>query len=195
MMMTERIQNLCRLTLEGRMYVSPVSVEFDRQDDLLPAAEKEPKRICEYILAQEPMLTPYSAFTGFFRFDGSVVGDAFHRSGHRATQEGMAQFYLKPVDNLSTMEWQHATADYRKVLRLGIRGIIGEVDRSLAVHSLPQETAFLNGLKKVAKAMILWARKCADRAESFGKNAEDPSVRGNMTRLASALRRVPEYPP
>ena len=28
-------------------------------------------------------------------------------------------FYIKPIDNLSTMKWQHATADYNKILQKG----------------------------------------------------------------------------
>lgn len=193
--MTERIQKLLHMTLDGSMTVSPVSICFDRMDYLLPPSEMEPKRISEYILAQEPKITSCSAFTGFFVFNGSVIGDAFHRSGHRFTQEGMSHFYLKPVDNLSTMEWQHATADYRKVLHKGIRGILGEIEESLAVHTAPEETAFLLGLRTVAEAMIGWAGKCADKAEAFCGSTENPEAKKRLSQLAEALRRVPEYPP
>ena len=183
------------MTLDGTMTVSPVSVSFDRMDFLLPQSEMDTKRIAEYIQAQEPKITSSSAFTGFFVFNGSVIGDAFHRSGHRFTQEGMAQFYLKPIGNLSTMEWQHATADYRKVLQKGIRGILGEIEDSLAVHTAPEEIAFLRGLKTVAEAMIGWAKKCADKVEAFAGSTENPDDRKRLFRLAEALRRVPEYPP
>lgn len=193
--MTERIQNLLQMTLDGSLAVSPVSVNFDRLDYLLPQSEADTKRIAEYILAQEPKITLHSAFTGFFTFNGSVIGDAFHRSGHRFTQEGMSHFYLKPIDNLSTMEWQHATADYRKVLQKGIRGLLGEIEDSLSVHTVPEETAFLQGLKTVAEAMIGWARKCADRVEAFCRDTDDTDAGTRLTLLAETLRRVPEYPP
>ena len=75
--MNERINKLC-----GEMYDAPVKDEFDRMDIFLPEAERDVKRICEYILNQQPKLTKYSAFTGFFNFDGSVVGDVFNRSGY-----------------------------------------------------------------------------------------------------------------
>ena len=146
--MNERIKKLTEFTLNGDMYVSPVKTEFDREDLFLPRSEREVKRLCEYIKNQQPMITEYSKLTGFFRCDGSVVGDAFTRVGHKATAEALNNFYLKPIDNLSTMESQHATADYKKVLEKGINGIIGEIDESLKIHKREEETEFLNGIKK-----------------------------------------------
>ena len=52
------------------------------------------------------------------------------------------------------MEWQHATADYKKVLENGINGIIGEIDNSLKIHKKQEETEFLDGIKKIAEALI-----------------------------------------
>ena len=77
--MIERIAKLTELTLNGDMFVETVKTEFDREDLFLPKSEMEVKRICEYILNQQPKITKYSKMTGFFRFDGSVVGDAFGR--------------------------------------------------------------------------------------------------------------------
>lgn len=101
----------------------------------LSKTETEVKRLCEYIKNQQPKLTEYSKLTGFFRCDGSVVGDAFRRVGHKATEEALNNFYLKPVDNLSTMEWQHATADYKKVLEKPHSRAISETDRRFVTSS------------------------------------------------------------
>lgn len=193
--MNERIEKLTQLTLNGEMYVHAVKTKFDRKDLFLPQSEMEVKRICEYILNQEPKLTPYSKMTGFFRFDGSVVGDAFGRSGHAATQRTMAEFYLKPVDNLSTMEWQHATADYSKVLKDGISGIIDEIDRSLQTHETAEEIAFLQGVKKVAQTVIEWAKVCSDKVAKFAETVEVPEYRQNLMQLSAALLNVPKNRP
>ncbi len=193
--MTERINKLVSLTLSGEMYVKTIPTAFNRNDLFLSKSEIEVKRICEYILNQEPIITEYSAFTGFFRFDGSVVGDAFHRSGHKATQEVMSQFYLKPVDNLSTMEWQHATADYTKVLSKGIRGLVEEIDESLERHTEQNEIDFLCGIRKVAHALIDWARKCSDRAGELAGKTTDTRAKKRLYRLSDALSRVPEFAP
>lgn len=193
--MTERIARLTALTLSGKMYVSPVKTNLGKADRHSSKQEKESRRLCAYILNQEPKLTPYSCMTGFFRFDGSVVGDAFRRQGHQATQDAMKLFYLKPIDNLSTMEWQHATADYTKVLNKGIRGIISDIDESLRKHRDPEQTAFLTALKRVANAMIDWAHKCSDRALAFSQTVENRQYKQNLIQLSETLLRVPENAP
>lgn len=193
--MTERIKKLTELTLSGQMYANTVKTAYDEADLLLPRQEMESKRICEYILNQEPKLTEYSCLTGFFNFDGSVVGDAFRRGGHTATQEAMKLFYLMPIDNLSTMEWQHATADYTKILNKGISGIIGDIDESLKIHDDPEQVEFLLALKRVANALIAWAHKCSKRALALSKGVENAQYKSNLERLSQALLRIPEHAP
>lgn len=193
--MTERIKKLTELTLNGDMYVNPIHTEFDRTDLFLPEEEMNIKRLCEYIKNQEPLITEYSALIGNFKFDGSVVGDAFSRSGHEKTEKAMREFYLKPIDNISTMEWQHATADYKKVLSVGISGLINEIEESLKTHTSESETSFLNGLKAVANAIVFWANKCGDRAAEFARHIENKERKGNLEKLSKALKRVPRNAP
>ena len=196
MIMTERIRKLTEMTLAGEMYVNPVAVSFDREDIFLDEEERNVKRLCEYIMAQEPKITEHSALTGFFNFNGSVVGDAFHRGGYKGTSELCSLFYLKPVDNLSTMEWQHATADYRKVLSKGIAGIKAEIAESLANHTKPEEQSFLKGLDRVADTMIAWAVRCSEKVKAFaGESTHDPETKKRLLRLSDALKWVPEHPP
>ena len=193
--MIERIEKLTELTLSGEMYVNPIKTKFDREDLFLSENEMQVKRICEYILNQEPKITKYSKLTGFFRFDGSVVGDAFGRSGHKATGEIMNLFYLKPLDNLSTMEWQHATADYTKVLNNGILGIIQDIEKSLAIHNKAEEIEFLKGLKEVANAMIGWGEKCSAKVLEFSKTVKEAEYKANLEKLSGALLNVPKTKP
>lgn len=193
--MTERIKKLTELTLAGQMYVDSMQTEFDREDFLLAESEMQVKRICEYIVNQKPKITQYSKLTGFFRFDGSVVGDAFVRSGHRATAEAMNLFYLKPIDNLSTMEWQHATGDYGRVLNGGFSGLLDEIENSAAMHQKAEEIAFLNGLKNIANAMIAWSEKCAEDVLKFAETVEEAEYRSNLQRLSAALLHVPKNRP
>lgn len=193
--MLERIERLTELTLKGEMYVNPVKTEFDREDLFLPENEMKVKRICEYILNQKPKITKYSKMTGLFRFDGSVVGDAFCRNGYKATQEVMNLFYLKSVDNLSTMEWQHATGDYNKVLSGGLNGIMKAIEKSLAVHNKTEEIEFLNGLKKIAEAVIAWGEKCSAEVLEFSKNIEEEEYKSNLEKLSAALLNVPKNKP
>ncbi|MBO7171290.1 MAG: hypothetical protein J6W28_08960 [Clostridia bacterium] len=193
--MNARIKALTEKTLAGEMFAVTTKVEFDRNDIFLSEEERDVKRLCEYILAQEPVLTEYQTMTGFFNFNGSVIGDAFHRSGHRHFNAVKETHYLKSVDNLSTLEWQHATADYEAVLAKGISGLIADIDRSLAHHTAPDEVAFLVGLKRVAETMILWARKCAERALALAEKTENAEHAKNLRKLGETLLRVPEKAP
>ena len=190
--MTERIKKLTELTLKGDMYVEPVKTEFDRKDLLMPQDECDVKRLCEYILNQEPKITEYSRFTGFFRFDGSVVGDAFTRSGYRETQRILfKEFYLKNIDGISTAEWQHATADFKTVIEKGIEGIIESIDESYEKHENPEQRKYLGQLKQVANAMIAWGEKCSRRAAEFAEKVDNPEYKANLEKLSEALLRVP----
>ena len=193
--MNDRISKLTELTLAGKMYADTVKTAYDEADLHLPRQQMESKRLCEYILNQEPKLTPYSTMTGYFNFDGSVVGDAFRRGGHKATEKALRLFYLKPIDNLSTMEWQHATADYAKVLRKGIKGIIGDIDASLEKYDDAEQVEFLHALKRVANALIAWAHKCAERALALSQTVEEEEYKANLRKLSEALLRVPENAP
>jgi hypothetical protein len=193
--MNERIKRLTELTLSGQMYATPIATEFDQADLCLPRMQMESKRICEYILNQEPKLTEYSCLTGFFNFNGSVICDVFRRSGYRHFNALRETHYLKSVDNLSTFEWQHATADYEEVLAKGISGLIADIDSSLAHHTAPDEVAFLVGLKRVAETMILWARKCAERALALAEKTENTEHAKNLRKLGETLLRVPEKAP
>ena len=177
--MNTRISELTKLTLEGKMYANPVAVEFDREDLFLSKQKRESKRLCEFILNQEPVLTEYSKMTGFFNCNASVVGDAFRRMGHKNFEKLKADFYLKHIDNLSTCEWQHATADYKKVLEKGISGIIKEIDDSLQIHVQNEEIEFLNALKNVANTFIKWANKCSKRALELSESVENKEYKQN----------------
>ena len=55
--MNARIEELTKLTLKGDMYAHPVKTEYDREDAFLSHQEMESKRLCEFILNQEPVLT------------------------------------------------------------------------------------------------------------------------------------------
>ena len=193
--MTERIAKLTELTLKGEMYAQPNETHFDREDAFLSREQMESKRLCEFILNQEPIITPYSKMTGFFNCDGSVVGDAFRRMGHKYFTELRQDFYVKSIDNLSTFEWQHATADYQKVLSKGLSGIIEEIEESLKTHGKTEEIEFLTALKRVAQALIAWAHKCSERALEFSKTVKSIEYKQNLEKLSMALKKVPENAP
>lgn len=193
--MNARIEKLTELTLAGKMFVEPISMKFDRMDIFLSQHERNAKQICEYILHQEPKITEYSCMTGFFNFDGSVVGDLFNRLGHEHSQKLLGSFYCKKIDNISALDWQHGTSDYRKVLRVGVRGIAQEIESFLSVQTDPEKKAYLTALHKIADCLVLWIHKCVDAVRTFAETLTDAEQKQNFAELAQALVNISERPP
>lgn len=77
--MNKRIEKLTELTLGGKMYAQPKKTEFDRKDIFLSREQMESKRLCEFIMNQEPVLYECSKMIGFFNCDESVCGRYFRR--------------------------------------------------------------------------------------------------------------------
>lgn len=193
--MNERIAKLTQLTLDGEMYVWPVATEFDRMDLFLSDHERNAKRICEYILNQEPKITEYSCMTGFFNFDGSVISDVFQRTGHKHTREALDHFYCKHIDDLSAMDWQHGTSDYRKVLTIGVRGIAKEIEEAMEKQPDPEKKKFLKALEKIADCFCVWMKQCSAKALAFSRQVTNADYRENLEKLSAALLNISENPP
>lgn len=89
-------------------------------------------------------------------------------------------------------------ANYRMVLEKGFRGLIAEVDASIArlehrsgdYHKL----AFLQAVKIVLEAGIKWAQRYADLCAESAKKELDPRKKAELLETAEICRRVPEYP-
>lgn len=190
----ERIRILAEKTKNGEMYIDPTPTQYDRKDLFLTPVAMSAKRAYEYILNQTPFVNEYTALTGYLRFDGSVEGDIFGRSGHANFHEMLKYFYNQPVDGLCTFEWQHSVADYEKVIRVGIRGLKSEIAESRKTHSESADIEFLDALSLIADAIIGWAGKCSDAALEKSKTVDEPEYKENLLKLSAALKNVPENP-
>ncbi len=193
--MTERIAKLTELVLAGKMYPEVQRVQYDRCDLFLEKHARSSKRIYEYVTAQKPVLTEYSAMTGLFVFDGTVEGDWMSVSGLKNIGEALDKFYNQPLDDLATFEWQHATANYNAIIRKGIIGLILEIRESMKKHADDKEKVeFLTALEKTAHAMRDWAHKCSREAFKLSEQVEEVEYKANLQMLSEALLRVPEHP-
>lgn len=195
--MNERIHKLAELTLAGEMNPKMSGTEFDREDFFLPEHQMQAKRIHDYIMAQKPVLTEYQRLTGLVAvYDENIIGDYMHRQGGRNTAEKLlGNFYNKPLDNLSTFEWQHATANYNRIIRVGIKGLIGDIEKSKKEHlGNDEKISFLDALKSTADTLIEWAHKCSEEAQKAASATENAQYGENLIKLSEALKKVPENP-
>lgn len=195
--MNERIKKLAELTLNGTIQPVTQEVEFDRMDYFLSEHERQAKRIHDYIVHQDPILCEYQRLTGFVKFTShEFSGDYMNSDTLTYTREiALKYFYRNPIENLSTFEWEHATADFGKIIRIGVNGLLNDIEKSKAVYSGDEEkTGFLNALESVAKTLIEWAHICSEKVEKFAQSVTNPEYKNNLVELSKALMRVPQYP-
>lgn len=193
--MNERIKKLTEITLSGEMYPQTIAVEYDPEDMFFSSVTMSAKRVCEYILAQEPILHEECAMTGHLIFDGTVEGDIFQRKGHPAFHQALKAFYNRPLHNLVTFEWQHSTANFEEILKDGISGIRKRIDASKQVHEEDGEAIeFLGALSDFCDALIGWAHKCSDKAYELAQSTRTQKYRQNLLLLSESLKKVPEHP-
>ena len=193
--MNERIESLANKTVSGEMYVYPVKTEYDRCDLFLPPIKMSGKRVCEYIRNQEPLIVPESRFTGLIKFDGSVEGDIFGRTGHKNNSIACEYFYNRPVDNLLTFEWQHSVGNFGKIIAGGITGVKDEINKSIQKHKEDENALqFLETQSEICDAIIYWAKKCSKKALIVSECTNNTEYKKNLKRLSQALEHVPENP-
>lgn len=193
--MTDRIRILTEKTLKGEMWVEPNPIEYDRTDLFLSPIKMSGKRVCEYIVNQPTLVFEESCFTGLMRFDGSVEGDIFNRMGHRYFDEARKYFYNKPVDNLMTFEWQHSVGDFEKIIKHGINGILGNIEKSKEAHKNNSEAVeFLETQTDLCRAILERAEKCSEAASSKAMQTKNPKYRENLEILSKSLLKIPANP-
>ncbi len=103
--------------------------------------------------------------------------------------------WLYPVNDNSTGS---GACNYAKVLQQGLSGILEEVEAH--IRSLPKKACnistleFYRACKIALSAIIAYARRYADLAETTAAAESDPKVKAELLEIAEVCRRVPEFP-
>lgn len=192
-MLSKDILELAETIRERDLYPGIVHVNYSCEDLTLSDTACTAKRLREYMLAQNVNLDTMIRFCGVMRFDGSVMADVFHRTGHPYFSNIRNKYYKNPQENLVTFEWQHSTANFAKVIDCGISQYIAEIDRSLIRTKDPEKLDFLHAMRDTCRTIILWAHKCADCCEAEAASSEGER-RKHLLECADTLRHVPEFP-
>lgn len=193
--MNERIQKLTNLTLSGEMFPANKHIEFDRKDMFLSKGKRCVKRLSEYMAAQDVKITELQTLPSVAYLADIEIGGPYHLHNFENIALLLRDFYAKPVDNLSTFEWQHGTADYEKAVRSGITGLIDMINKSKAIHSSDDEKLeFLQCLESAAHTLTAWAKKCSEATARLADKCENSEYKENLSKLAKTLEKVPEKP-
>lgn len=195
--MTERIYKLLKLTLDGKLYPKGENTDFDRTDIFLTKSKMTVKRIHDYIISQKNTVNEHQTLIRPSTLaDGAIEADYMHFGSTESARALINEFYCKPIDNLCTFEWQHATPDYGEILKVGINGLLAKIDESKERFKEDKEKIdFLECLEVVAKTLIEWSHKCSAEIFDAVDRTSTPQCKQNAARLSAALKRIPTNPP
>jgi len=88
----------------------------------------------------------------------------------------------------------HIIPNYPKVLRLGFRGIVAELEEKLQQARGKKRKNFLRALIISCEAVVVFASRYAAEAERLATGEPDESRRGELQRIAATCRKVPWKP-
>lgn len=194
--MNKRIERLVKAALETDLYPECVGIEWDPFDDRLAEPVRIAKRLSDYMLAQKIVLSDDSNLIGLMKFDRSPVpADIFPRNGHSGFREVSGHCYRKPQENLCTFEWQHSNANFGRVIRFGLRGMIDEINAARRKYAGCRERLFfLAGLEMMVQGIGRRVEQYRDFCRKQADQSRDEARRKLLLRMAENLEQVPMGP-
>jgi len=121
------------------------------------------------------------------------IEEAVPEEIRRADERGVIYNYFR------SRSIGHIQAGYEKVLRLGMRGILAEVEAAEArldrgAPDFAGRSRFLESVARVCEAVVRFAARHAAEARRIARGTPDPLRRAELERIAAILDRVPEHP-
>ena len=99
------------------------------------------------------------------------------------------RFNCHPSDGGSA----HTTVDYGRVVAEGLAGILAQIEARLP--DCPEaQREYLHGMQAALRGVVRWAERYAELAEALAAEAELPSDRERLLRIARHCRQVPGLP-
>ena len=90
--------------------------------------------------------------------------------------------------------YSHTVQDYNTVLKLGLEEIIKNIDRNIKKSEDKGKKVFYKSMKICANAVIIYANRCADKAEELSKSISDKNRADELKQIAKVCRKVPGKP-
>ncbi|MCG8633514.1 MAG: formate acetyltransferase [Desulfobacterales bacterium] len=93
-----------------------------------------------------------------------------------------------------TVALSHTVVDFPKMLKLGIRGIIREIDTKIGKNTEPGRHELLLAMKSCLQGIVTYAANLSARAQKEAEAETDPRRKNELQRIAANCARVPEHP-
>ncbi len=194
--MNERITRLANFVKNNDLNPETVNIECDPFDEKLAEPLMIAKRLCEFLAAQQVKIHEDSNLVGIMRLSGSPVpGDIFSRTGHAKIREAFERYYGHPQENLCTMEWQHSNANFAKLIRIGLKGYIKEINESRKNYlGKKNNLEFLAALEMVIRGISVRADNCRAYCIDQAEKCDNPERKKVLLKMAENIANVPMNP-
>jgi len=183
--------------LSSKLRAAPIYPEYD-VEFILKEIEGFPTRPGDPFVVREEVKRELIEICGFWK-GGTVRERVLSMLPHDtrvAGEDGVAAY-----DSAWTMYNGdgHIAADYPKVLRVGIKGILREIDERLESLDLSDpenldKLEFLKAAKICNMAMINFARRFSRLASDLAEKEENVSRKEELAKIAEICLKVPEHP-
>lgn len=109
------------------------------------------------------------------------------------------KLFATATGSMSGVHWGHETIDYEKLLRVGLRGIMDDVNKRLEQLDLSDvddysKWLFLKAVKITLEATIDFAARYANLAGDMAKKEKDSQRKAELEKIADICSRVPLNP-
>ena len=158
----------------------------------------------ELLTVHERVLNPYQPLSE--QEIRALNQDIFPFWSHRNFREYVRDVYHEPLGQqldercAATFLWKtvalsHTVLDYPKLLRLGLRGILREIDEEIAGGNTSiQKKQYLEAMKDTCQGMITYAHHLAEEARKEAKTETDPKRKEELLHIAETAAHSPEHP-
>jgi len=132
-------------------------------------------------------------------WEGKTVGEKMRDAIYEVYGEGYQDSIYYCTRSYAKFTNYAPQADYQKVLDIGLRGIIAEIDEAIAALSFTNpddghKRSFLKAAKISCEAFIRIAKRYGALALELAAKEKDPMRRQELEIIAHNCGRVPEYP-
>ena len=90
--------------------------------------------------------------------------------------------------------YSHTVQDYNTVLKLGLEEIIKNIDNNIKKTNNVERRTFYEAMKICADAVIIYANRCASKAESLCETKTDKKRIEELSKIAEICRKIPAKP-
>ena len=157
----------------------------------------------ELLTVHERMLNPYEPLSE--NEIRALNEDIFPFWAHRNFREYVRDTYHEPLGQqldercAATFMWKtvalsHTVLDYPKLLRLGLRGIIAEIETELSAGCSEEKRRTLQAMIHCCEGVIAYARHLAETTEREAASEDDPARKRELEVIARAVSHSPEFP-